>query len=55
VIEKARKTEKEVTLEDVRRQIKERKIEFLFAHQRRLRRVVRAGPDRLLLLAAVAA
>ncbi len=31
VIEKARKTEKEVTLEDIRRQIKERKIEFLFA------------------------
>src|SRR5216683_5492837 len=31
VIEKARKTEKEVTLEDVRRQIKDRKIEFLFA------------------------
>lgn len=31
VIEKARKTEKQVTLEDVRKQIKDRKIEFLFA------------------------
>src|SRR5713226_9724457 len=31
VIERARKAEKEVTLEDIRKQIKDRKIEFLFA------------------------